>query len=334
MTIEQQVAQLFVWGFEGYEATAPLKRLLKKYHPGGLILFRRNIHDPEQVQHLTAELQRAGRSHGAPLLMGIDQEGGRVARLHWFAEYPPAAVYGKIYQRQKGVHFIEAVARLMAWELKNVGVNLNFAPVLDVNSNPKNPIIGDRAFSHDAHVVAKTAVPFFRGLLSEGVIPCGKHFPGHGDTKTDSHLELPRVEVSRESWRRVSLVPFREAIRQGIPTLMTAHIICQNLDPDRPATLSRKIIHDLLREELGFSGVLFTDDLFMKALAKYSLIESMVLALEAGNDAFLVCKEFETRYELMEQLGAEVQKSPSLKRRVEESVARIALLKKKYLKNQ
>lgn len=329
-SLKAKVAGLMMWGFNGQRLTPRLRRLLHRYPPAGVILFKRNIRSLSQIQALNAALKKVGPK----LLIGVDQEGGRVARIHGLCEFPPAAVYGQVYQQQRGVHFVEAIARLMGWELRRLGFNLDFAPVLDVHSNPRNPIIGDRAFANDPQVVIKTAIPFYRGLLSEGIIPCGKHFPGHGDTQSDSHLELPEVDRSRSELYRTELAPFREAIRQGIPTLMTAHVVYRALDPDHPATLSKKIMTDLLRQELGFRGVLFSDDLFMKALAQHSLEESLALALEAGNDLFLLCRDFETRHEVVDSLTQLVSRSPALKCRVGQAFARVAQLKKKYLKKQ
>jgi beta-N-acetylhexosaminidase len=221
------------------------------------------------------------------------------------------------------------MGRVLGRELKGVGVNLDFAPVLDVNSNPKNPIIGDRAFSDDPHIAAKVALAFAEGLKREGVLVCGKHFPGHGDTATDSHLTLPRVKRSRGVLEKVELLPFRKAIAVRLPMLMTAHVVYDHLDPKLPATLSPMILKDLLRKRMGFKGVVVSDDLQMKAVSKsYAPDEAAVLSLEAGVDLLLICEGFEKiGPAVMEKTSRAVAKSPVLKARVEESLKRIGHLK-------
>jgi beta-N-acetylhexosaminidase len=217
----------------------------------------------------------------------------------------------------------------MGQELKRGGVNLDFAPVLDVSSNRKNPIIGDRAFSADPKTAAAAALAFAEGLKDEGLLVCGKHFPGHGDTKTDSHLTLPRVRKSRKGMEWVELLPFRRAITAKIPMLMTAHVVYDAFDPKLPATLSPRILKDLLRRRMGYRGVVISDDLQMKAISKtYAPDEAAVLALAAGCDLLLICEGFEKiGVSVMEKTAREVAKSPVLRRRVQESLKRVARLK-------
>lgn len=252
---------------------------------GGVILFRRNVGTPSAIARLTAEL------HALPSqpLVAIDHEGGRVMRLgEPFTQFPPAAMVG----RTRNPALAYRVGRAMAEELAGVGIDLNFAPVFDVHSNPANPIIGDRAFATDPGLVSEMGIALMRGLIDGGIIPCGKHFPGHGDTAKDSHLELPVVDRPREALDRVELVPFRAAIAAGVPMLMTAHVLYPALDADNPATLSRKILTDLLRADLGFDGVVASDDLEMRAIGDYQDIGSAAVAtLRAGADALLVCQE-------------------------------------------
>src|SRR4029077_1702020 len=183
----------------------------------------------------------------------------------------------------------QAVGRALGEELAAVGVGWNFAPVLDVHTNPDNPVIGNRAFGTSADAVARQALAFWRGLRGSGLVGCGKHFPGHGDTRTDSHHDLPVVEHDLDRLRRVELAPFVAAARAGVEAFMTAHVLYPALDPDRPATLSRRIATDILRGELGFRGVLVSDDLGMKAVAdRYPIEELAVRAIEAGVDHLLV----------------------------------------------
>lgn len=330
----RQVSRLFIWGFDGTRVTRDLRRSLNQFPPAGVILFRRNIESPRQLQSLTARLRV---STDEPPLVGIDQEGGRVARLpEPYTQYPPAASWGRLYERlgpKEGARLLRRIGRFMGRELASAGVNLNFSPVLDVNSNPKNPIIGDRAFSDDPKVVAAAALPLADGLKASGVIPCGKHFPGHGDTRADSHRVLPRVNRPLARLKKIEFPPFQAAIRKGMPLLMTAHVVYRALDPKTPATLSRPILENWLRRKMGFKGVVVSDDLEMQAIRRYhSLPAACLLALEAGVDLLLVSKGFEDRGEVVEKIAVVVDRNRFLKARLAASLARIARLKRRYLK--
>ena len=284
-SLHQRIGQLFMVGIPGPTLEAPTRRAIEELNVGGVILFRRNLGPPQQVAALIAELH-ALRSRP---LVAIDHEGGRVQRLgEPFTQFPAAAVIGRSGHSQ----LAHQVGAAMAAELASVGIDLNFAPVLDVNSNPANPVIGDRAFGTDPDVVSAMGIALMRGLLAGGVLPCGKHFPGHGDTATDSHLELPVVRRTREELERTELPPFRAAIAAGIPMLMTAHVLYPEIDAELPATLSRRVLTDLLRVDLGFQGVLASDDLEMGAIADHQPIgAAAVAALEAGADLVLVCND-------------------------------------------
>lgn len=221
--IRENLSRLFVWGFEGESVSSELRKLFQKYPPGGVILFKRNLESLRQTRLLTQELQRAG---GRRLIIGVDEEGGRVSRMPPpFTKYPPAETLGRYFEESRDARLMNLLGRHLARELLSVGINTDFAPVLDVNSNPKNPIIGDRAFSRDPKIAAQAAIAFYLGMRQEGVIACGKHFPGHGDTKTDSHLTLPSVGRGQAFLEKVELTPFRRAIEKGIPMLMTAHVV-------------------------------------------------------------------------------------------------------------
>src|SRR5262249_31973624 len=252
---------------------------------GGVILFARNVAEPGQVAELAFEASRLVAD--LPLWVSIDQEGGRVARLKApFTEWPPMATLG----RSGDIALAERFARALAAELKAVGVTLDYAPVLDVHTNPKNPVIGDRALAANAKDVARLGAAIVRTLQGEGIAACGKHFPGHGDTSTDSHHELPLVEHPPERLREVEFEPFRAAIAAGVATIMTAHVLVPSLDEDRPATLSRRVVADILRQELRYDGVILSDDLEMKAIAaQYPVPDAAVMAMEAGCDGMLIC---------------------------------------------
>jgi beta-N-acetylhexosaminidase len=283
--LRQRIGRLLIAGFDGHELPVELKSLAREFGLGGVILFARNLSEPGQVAEISYAAARLGAE--LPLWVSIDQEGGRVARLKApFTEWPPMATLG----RSGDPKLAERFARALAAELRAVGITLNFAPVLDVLTNPKNPVIGDRALSEKAEEVAQLGQAIIRGLQSEGVAACGKHFPGHGDTSADSHLELPLIEHPIERLRAVELLPFVAAIEAGVASMMTAHVFLPALDEERPATLSRRIVEGLLRQELHYDGVILSDDLEMKAIADhYAVPAAAVLAMDAGCDGVLIC---------------------------------------------
>jgi|SRR5579862_4402408 len=300
MNTSQRIGQLLFVGIPGPTLEPATRETLERLHVGAVILFRRNVGTPNAVAALTAQL------HALPSrpLVAIDHEGGRVMRLGApFTQFPPAAAIGRTGDPDVAYR----VGRAMAAELASVGITLSFAPVLDVHSNPNNPIISDRAYASDPAVVAEMGIAMMRGLLDGGVIPCGKHFPGHGDTERDSHLELPIVRRSREELERIELLPFRAAIAAGVPMLMTAHVLYPGLDPDRPATLSRLVLTDLLRHDLGFAGVIASDDLEMRAITDHQPIGGAAVAsLQAGADALLVCQDLGRAVEVFAAIAGAV----------------------------
>ncbi len=281
--LARAAARLLTIGFPGKTLDAETERLLE-LGVGGVVLFARNVAEPAQVAELTARLkQRAG----GPLVVAVDQEGGSVARLRaGFTRLPPFRALGDagdpLLARELG--------RLVGSELRAVGIDWNFAPVLDVDTNAANPVIGTRALGSDPERVATLAVEFAAGMLAAGVAPCGKHFPGHGDTRQDSHHELPRLPHSLERLERLELVPFARAVASGMPSLMVAHIVFEALDETCPASMSPRVVGELLRGRLGYAGLVATDDLEMKAIAAHYAIEDVaVRALNAGVDVLLVC---------------------------------------------
>ena len=288
------------------------------------MLFRPNIADPGQVAALVGSLRGAAPTE-APLLVSIDQEGGVVQRVRAPATvWPPMLAVGGAGDGTRTT----AVGRALGEELAALGVGWDFAPVLDVHTNPANPVIGNRAFGTTAEAVSGQALAFWRGLRGAGLVGCGKHFPGHGDTRTDSHHELPVVPHDLERLRRVELAPFTAASAAGMEALMTAHVLYPALDPDRPATLSRRIATDLLRAELGFRGVLVSDDLGMKAVAdRYPIEELAVGAIEAGCDHLLVREPVLRQQAAFEAIVHAAEARSAVRARVEESAARVAALK-------
>jgi beta-N-acetylhexosaminidase len=317
LPVEHLSGELLVSGFEGTVLDAPLEAALRSGRRAGVILFRRNIESLEQVAALNARIARSAGD--VPLLVSVDQEGGRVERLKApFPELPPMRELG----RAGDVRRIEDAGQTVGRALAELGFTLDFAPVLDVDSNPDNPVIGDRAFSDDPAAVARLAGAFARGLAAGGVLACGKHFPGHGDTDTDSHLDLPFVRHDAARLRSVELAPFA-ALAGELPALMSAHVVYDALDPGVPATLSHRIATELLRGELGFRGVLFSDDLEMRALAdRYTVEEAAIGAIAAGCDVLLVCRDAELADRAHEALCREAERSDAFRARCEEAAAR------------
>jgi beta-N-acetylhexosaminidase len=287
------------------------------------------------VAELNHDLQTL--ASGQPLWVAVDQEGGRVARLRApFTEWPPMAVLGRSGDAGLAARFAAALAA----ELRAVGVTLDYAPVLDIHTNPKNPVIGDRALAEDADSVARLGAAIIHALQENGVAACGKHFPGHGDTATDSHAELPIVDHPPDRIRRVECVPFRAAIAAEVAFIMTAHVLVPSLDEDKPATLSRRIVSDLLRDELGFGGVILSDDLEMKALAgTYTAADAAVLAIGAGCDGVLVCRalaqarsrDIEVQVEVLEALIYAVEDGRIPYARLDDALARQRRAKERFL---
>jgi beta-N-acetylhexosaminidase len=334
-SIRRDVGQLLIGSLPATTIPAELRSLAREFQLGGVILFARNIEAPEQVAELSHDLQTL--AVGTPLWVSVDQEGGRVARLRSpFTEWPPMATLG----RSGDVALASRFAAALAAELKAVGITLDYAPVLDIHTNPKNPVIGDRALADDAAMVGKLGAAIVRGLQDNGVAACGKHFPGHGDTSVDSHFELPIVEHPPDRIRRVEFVPFREAIAAGVGFIMTAHVLVPSLDEAKPATLSRRIVYDLLRDELGFEGVILSDDLEMKALAaSYAVPDAAVQAIAAGCDGVLVCRalvddrgrDIEAQAEVLEALVHAVEDGRIPYKRFEDALTRQRRAKERFL---
>lgn len=322
-----QIGQLFMIGFDGTTVSPELASFLKEYKPGGVILFSRNLESMAQTVELTQDLQRC--SPHSPLLISIDQEGGRVSRLPKdFTIFPPCEVLG----RCRSSELAYAAAATTAKELRAVGINMNMSPVLDVNSNPANPVIGDRAFGTTPDVVSELGLATVGGLQDNRVVACGKHFPGHGDTTSDSHKELPIVSATRERLERIEFPPFRHAVMNGVATMMTAHVVYQALDENRPATLSQSIIGRLLREELHYDGVVLTDDLEMHAIIDhYGIGDATIQAIQAGCDMPLICKDRDRIVAGLNAVDKAVADGDISAGRLAQSLARIRRLKERFL---
>ena len=326
--IRHEIGQLLIGSLAGPVLSPEIRSLAREFSLGGVTIFARNIEAPDQVAELSIDLQALASE--LPLWVGVDQEGGRVARLRKpFTEWPPMAVLG----RSGSVELASRFAAALAAELRAVGITLDYAPVLDIHTNPKNPVIGDRALADTADLVGRLGVAIVRGLQEHGVAACGKHFPGHGDTSVDSHLELPLVEHPPDRIRRVECVPFRDAIKADVAFIMTAHVLVPSLDEERPATLSPKIVQAILRDELGYAGLILSDDLEMKAIAtSYSVPEAAVQAIGAGCDALLICSgDVEVQAVTLEALVHAVEQGRIPYKRIEDALKRLRQAKERFL---
>src|SRR6185295_15516806 len=325
--LRRHVGRLAIVGFGGHTVPDDLRRLVAEFDLGGVIYFARNIVDPRQVADLSRE--SAALAQDWPLWVSVDQEGGRVARLKRpFTEWPPANTLGRSGDEKLTARFAAALAA----ELRAVGINLDYAPVLDVHTNPANPVIGDRALGERAEEVARLGRVLLRGLQQAGVAACGKHFPGHGDTSTDSHEVLPVVEHDRRRLEAVELIPFKAAIAENVATIMTAHVLVPALDEHQPASLSSTITTKLLKQTLGFKGVVICDDLGMKAVsATMSLAEASVDAIAAGADAVLLCNSTaEEQMVALEALIRAVESGRLKQSRIDDAFARQRFIKEQF----
>ena len=331
MSLNEKVGQLFQIGFSGKEATPEIEEMIKKYKVGGIIYFSRNIDSPAQLAKLSNNLQKmAVENYNLPLMISADQEGGTVTRLKRSTHFPGNMTLGATRDSDLAYR----AGKATAGELENVGINMNLAPVLDVNNNPNNPVIGVRSYGEDPELVAKLGTSYIKGMQEGGVIACGKHFPGHGDTDTDSHLDLPIIKHDRKRLDSVELFPFREAIKTGIDSIMTAHINFPTIEPKEglPATLSKKVLTGLLREELGFEGLIITDCMEMSAIVNtFGTVEGSIKTLEAGSDTVLVSHSYKKQRKSIEAVISAVEKGRISEERINNSVKRILKLKQKRI---
>ncbi len=323
--IAARCGQLLSVGFDGLRPPGALRTRIAAGQVGGVTLFSPNVESPGQVAACVTEL-RAAAPADRPLVVSVDQEGGRVQRLRApLTVWPPMAVVGAAGDVARS----ESLGRFLGEELAALGIGWNLAPVLDVHTNPDNPVIGDRAFGSTAAVVAEHALAVARGLRRAGLSVCGKHFPGHGDTQLDSHLDLPVIAHDLARLRAVELPPFVAAARAGFDAIMTAHVMFPALDAERPATLSHAVVTGLLRGEVGFTGLVVSDDLAMKAVAdRWPPGELGVLAVAAGVDHLLLRRPEESQVAVFEGLVRECESSAAFRTRVADAAARVAAWKR------
>jgi beta-N-acetylhexosaminidase len=332
--LDSKIGRLFMAGIPGTELDSQTEALIRNYCLGGIILFSRNIEDPVQLATLCKELQESAiKHHGIPLFLAVDQEGGRVARLREpFTRFPGnEAIGADTMAMDRALEFAEVTAR----EMTLVGLNMDLAPVVDVRrGEPEKHLVG-RTFSEDPDRVSELGQTVVKGLQSNGVMAVAKHFPGLGKTSLDPHHHLPTIHLEADEMNGTNLPPFKAAIAAGVSGVMTSHAIYPNMEPELPATLSSKILHGILREKLGFSGLIITDDLDMGAIKKnWGVARGAVESFQAGADILLICEDQSGVAESIILLRNKIIRGEISGRRLHESLGRIKKAKSRFLKRQ
>lgn len=326
MTLDEKIGQMIITGFNGSEYNDDMDRLINEYKVGGVILFARNIEDSNQMIELTRALQE--NNNNLPLFISIDEEGGRVSRLPDDVEkFPSAFTIGLINDQQTAYEN----GKEIGYTLKRLGINLDYAPVLDIYSNENNTVIGDRAFSTEESIVSTMGIATMEGIEDSDIIPVVKHFPGHGDTEVDSHYGLPIVYKTLEELRNFEFIPFVKAIESGCDVIMVSHIILNEVDSINPASLSKIVISDLLRKDMGFDKVVITDDMSMGAITSImSIEEACIKSIEAGCDILLLGNAYEEIEQVINSIKLKLYNGEISEEQINKSVKRILELKKKY----
>ncbi len=330
MTPEEKIGQLLMVGIRGKRLTPGTEQLIKKLKLGGVIFYAHNIDDPVQLRQFTSAIQRvASLDHGdqgIPLFISVDQEGGSVARIRkGVHSFPPPMAIGATGSLQLSY----MVGKMMALDLSAMGINMNLAPVLDVNTEQENQLIGIRSFGGDPELVAQMGMWYIEGLQSRGVVATAKHFPGHGSTAVDSHYAIPAIQTELSDLEKFHLIPFKKAMENGLDALMTAHLSVLAIDPSGlPATFSYNLLTQVVRKKMNYQGLIVTDDLEMKSIRnKYGVGEAALKAILAGSDIVMVSWTDEKKTEVFKTLLTAYREGKLTEKRLNESVRRILRLK-------
>lgn len=328
MSLEEKVGQLVMVGVDRYTNDAHSQQLITRYHVGGFVLLKQNISNANQMLSLINSLKETNTVNKVPLLLSIDEEGGRISRMpDELMKIPASQRIGELNQKELSYEVGDVIGK----ELRAFGLNMNFAPVLDINSNPKNPVIGDRALGDEPTRVSNLGIQTMKGLQAQNIISVVKHFPGHGDTSVDSHIGLPMVNHDLERLKRLELIPFSAAIENEVDVIMLAHILLPKIDQEYPASFSKIVITDLLRNEMKFDGVVITDDMTMGAIVKnYDIGEAAVKSIQAGSDIVLVCHDYLKEEAVLKAIRKAAENGSISEDRIDQSVYRILKLKQKY----
>ncbi|MGG4400874.1 beta-N-acetylhexosaminidase [Paenibacillus amylolyticus] len=328
LTLEEKIGQMILAGVQGTTLDDQAKQMITDQKVGGVIFYANNVSTLEGTAKFVQSIKEANQSNPVPIFMSVDQEGGKVSRMPETVESIPSS---RKVGETKDSALAETMGELLARQVQLAGFNVDFAPVLDVNSNPKNPVIGERSFGSSAELVSRMGIAEMKGLRNEGIIPVVKHFPGHGDTSVDSHLDLPVVNKTEKQLAELEWIPFQAAVKEQVEAVMVAHILFPKLDPDHPASLSDVIIGEHLRGKFKYDGVVITDDLSMGAIAKnYKLDQAALATVKAGSDILLVAHSYESAKTIFDTLISAVKSGKITESRIDESVYRILALKQQY----
>lgn len=327
MSLDEKIGQMIIAGITGTTVDQQTHSFLHDFKVGGFIFYANNLDNPKQSMNLVNDLKRANKKNRFPLLLSVDQEGGEVSRLPGLNRLPDNRTIGK---RNDPTYSYE-IGKKLGRQVKGFGMNMDFAPVMDINSNPNNPVIGDRSFGDDKDVVSNLGIQTMAGIKDENVIPVIKHFPGHGDTSVDSHEQLPRVDKNLQQLSDFELIPFQRSMEKGADAVLVAHILLPNIGASMPSSMSKTVITDILRKKLGYGGVVITDDMTMKAITnQYEIGEAAVKSVQAGSDIILIAHGYENVVSAIKQIKKAVKQGDISEHQIDKSVERIIRLKLKY----
>ncbi|KJU73049.1 beta-N-acetylhexosaminidase [Clostridium baratii] len=332
MSLDEKIGQLVISGFYGTTLDENILKLIKENKISGVILFNRNVKDSNTLLSLNNSLKESNKNNKLPLFISVDEEGGSVTRMPKDIKRLPTNKYiGSLNNKDLSYN----VGEILGEQLSYFGFNMNFAPVLDINSNPNNPVIGDRSFGNNKDTVAILGTSTMKGIQSKNIISVVKHFPGHGDTSVDSHVNLPVVNYDINRLKSFEFVPFKTAIQNGADAVMVGHILLSKIDSKYPSSMSYEIVTNILRKDLGFNGLVVSDDMTMGAIIEnYSIEEASIKSINAGVDLLLVCQKYENTENVLKALKEAVLNGTISKERLDNALYNIISIKKKYLLNK
>ena len=328
MTLDEKIGQMIAIGIDGYSVDDTAKQLITDKKVGGVILFKDNISNSNQLLQLINDIKGINSTNKIPIFISVDQEGGRVNRLPSEIKSLPS---NEIIGNKNDNKLAYDIGKNIGYALGSFGFNMDFAPVLDVNSNPNNTVIGDRSFSNDKDKVASLGASEINGFKDSNIISVAKHFPGHGDTATDSHYALPIINKTLDELKSVEFVPFKKAIEEKVPAIMVSHILMPQIDANNPASMSKTIITDILRKDLKFDGLIVTDDMTMGAVTnELDITTACINSINAGADLLLVCHGYDNEINVINAIKDSINNEIISIDTINKSVYRILSLKENY----
>ena len=328
MTLDEKIGQMITIGIDGYSVDDTAKQLITDKKVGGVILFKNNISNSNQLLQLINDIKGINSTNKIPIFISVDQEGGRVNRLPSEIKSLPS---NEIIGNKNDNKLAYDIGKNIGYALGSFGFNMDFAPVLDVNSNPNNTVIGDRSFSNDKDKVASLGASEINGFKDSNIISVAKHFPGHGDTATDSHYALPIINKTLDELKSVEFVPFKKAIEEKVPAIMVSHILMPQIDANNPASMSKTIITDILRKDLKFDGLIVTDDMTMGAVTnELDITTACINSINAGADLLLVCHGYDNEINVINDIKDAVNNGIISIDTINSSVYKILSLKENY----